>query len=119
MRFSTLLYFFSSKVFGHQNPGSGLDPDSFEMLDPYPDPDSMNPNPKLWYFANPQSYRLMSLVVKKNAEDLFVNWLKEIVELLVSAGAEVNCRDKDLMTPLHAAAAATGRRLVEFRAKRF
>jgi hypothetical protein len=35
--------------------------------------------------------------------------LKEIVELLVSAGAQVNCRDKDLMTPLHAAAAATGR----------
>ncbi len=25
------LYFFSS-VFGHQNPGSGLDPDLFEML---------------------------------------------------------------------------------------
>jgi ankyrin repeat protein len=42
-------------------------------------------------------------------EVLFVNSLKEIVELLVSAGAEVNCRDKDLMTPLHAAAAATGR----------
>jgi len=34
--------------------------------------------------------------------------LQEIVELLVSAGAEVNCRDKELMTPLHAAAAATG-----------
>jgi hypothetical protein len=50
----------------------------------------------------------MSLVVKKNAEVLFVNWLKEIVELMVSAGAEVNCRDKDLMTPLHAAAASTG-----------
>jgi hypothetical protein len=40
-------YFFSS-VFGHQNPGSGLDPypDSVEMLDP--DPDLMNPDPQLW-----------------------------------------------------------------------
>ncbi len=40
------LYSFSS-VFGHQNPGSGLDPDldpyldSLEMLDPDPYPDSM------------------------------------------------------------------------------
>jgi hypothetical protein len=37
--------FFSSSVFGHQNPGSGLDPypdpDSIEMLDPDPYPDSM------------------------------------------------------------------------------
>ncbi len=32
-------------IFGHQNPGSGLDPDSLEMLDldSYPDPDSINP----------------------------------------------------------------------------
>ncbi len=37
----------SSSVFGHQNPGSGLDPDSdsFEKLDT--DPDSMNPDPQL------------------------------------------------------------------------
>jgi hypothetical protein len=36
-----LLYFFSF-VFGHQNYGSGLDPNSLAMLDPdpYPDPDS-------------------------------------------------------------------------------
>ncbi len=36
-----------SSVFGHQNPGSGLDPDpdSLEMPDPYPD--SMNPVPQL------------------------------------------------------------------------
>ncbi len=33
---------FFSFVFGHQNYGSGLDPDSLAMLDPdpYPDPDS-------------------------------------------------------------------------------
>jgi hypothetical protein len=36
------LYFFPS-VFGHQNPGARLDPDSLEMLDP----DSMNPDPQL------------------------------------------------------------------------
>ncbi len=32
--------FFFSSIFGHQNPGCGLDPDSLEMLDPdrYPDP---------------------------------------------------------------------------------
>ncbi len=51
--------FFSSSVFRHQNPRSALDPDSLEMLDPipYPDPDSMNPDPQLWlhpctYFGN-------------------------------------------------------------------
>jgi hypothetical protein len=37
--------------FGHQYPGSGLDPDPYpdspEMLDPDPDPDSMNPNQQL------------------------------------------------------------------------
>jgi hypothetical protein len=31
------LYFFP--IFGHQT----LNPDSFEMLDPFPDPDSINP----------------------------------------------------------------------------
>jgi hypothetical protein len=43
------MYFLSS-VFGHQNPGPGLDPDSLQMLDlnPYPDPDSFNPDPQLW-----------------------------------------------------------------------
>ncbi len=42
---------FFSSVFGHQNPGSGLDPDSLEMLDkdPYPDPDSINPDPQLYF----------------------------------------------------------------------
>jgi hypothetical protein len=44
------LYF--SLVFGHQNLGSGLDPgypNSLETLDPpYPDPDSMNPDPQPW-----------------------------------------------------------------------
>jgi hypothetical protein len=42
-------------IFGHQNPGFGMDPnsdpyqDSLQMLDPdtYPDPDSMNPEPQL------------------------------------------------------------------------
>ncbi len=40
---------FFPSVFGHQNPGSGLDPDpnSHEMLDPYPD--SMIPDPQLWH----------------------------------------------------------------------
>jgi hypothetical protein len=46
---------FSSSIFGHQYPGSGLDPDpyripdSLEMLDPdlYPDPDAINPDPQL------------------------------------------------------------------------
>jgi hypothetical protein len=35
---------FFSSVFGHQNPGSGLDsdPDSLEMPDPY-----LNPDPQL------------------------------------------------------------------------
>ncbi len=46
---------FFSTIFGHQNPGSGLEPnsdpyqDSLKMLDPdtYPDPDSMSPEPQL------------------------------------------------------------------------
>jgi hypothetical protein len=50
-----IIYNVSFFSLGHQNPGSGLDPDpypapdSLEMLDPdpYPDPDSMNPNPQL------------------------------------------------------------------------
>ncbi len=42
MSFAAVFVF--SSIFGHQNPGSGLDPDSLEMLDPnpYQDPDSMN-----------------------------------------------------------------------------
>ncbi len=43
-------------LFGHQNPGSGLDldPDSLEMLDPgpYPGPDSMNSDPQLCLCEN-------------------------------------------------------------------
>jgi hypothetical protein len=43
-----------SSVFGHQNPGSGLDPDPYP--DQYPNPDSLeildldsiNPDPQLW-----------------------------------------------------------------------
>ncbi len=46
------LYFFSS-VFCHQNPGSGLDPESLEMLDPDPDQDSINPDPQLCCEADP------------------------------------------------------------------
>jgi hypothetical protein len=40
---------FSFSIFGHKSPGSGLDPDpdSFDMLDPFPD--SMNPDPQHWY----------------------------------------------------------------------
>jgi hypothetical protein len=32
---------FFSSVFGHQNPGTGLDQD----------PESMNPDPQLWFFS--------------------------------------------------------------------
>jgi hypothetical protein len=45
-------FFFSYKslsIFGHQNPGSGLESDqysAYKMLDP--DPDSMNADPKHW-----------------------------------------------------------------------
>ncbi len=37
-----------SSIFGHQNPGSGMDPDPdpLEMLVPDPYSDSMNPDPK-------------------------------------------------------------------------
>ncbi len=66
------LYFFSS-VFGHQNPGSGLDPDpdpdSLEMLDrdPYPNLDSMNSDPQLggtviWSFGLHSLYGIMDCV---------------------------------------------------------
>ncbi len=42
---------FFCSIFGHQNPRSGLDPDpgSLEMPDPYPN--SMNPDPQLWFFG--------------------------------------------------------------------
>jgi hypothetical protein len=45
---------FFSSVFGYQYLGSRLDPDSLEMLDPdpYPDPDSMNPDPELCLVEN-------------------------------------------------------------------
>jgi hypothetical protein len=41
-----VLWFRSRLVFGHQNPGARLEPDSREMLDP--DPDSMNPDPQFF-----------------------------------------------------------------------
>jgi hypothetical protein len=43
-RFKHLQLYFFSSVFGHQKLGTGLDPDSLELLDPYPD--AMNPDPQ-------------------------------------------------------------------------
>jgi hypothetical protein len=53
MIFFSAVNFFS--IFGHQNPGSGLDPDWIQigiqpkMLDPDPDPYQMNTDPQPWY----------------------------------------------------------------------
>ncbi len=46
-RYKIFFSFFSS-ISGHQNPGSGLDPYSLEMLDPDPYADSVNPDPQHW-----------------------------------------------------------------------
>jgi hypothetical protein len=40
--------FLFSSDFGHQNPGSGLDPDPYPDSLEMPDPDSMNPDPQFW-----------------------------------------------------------------------
>jgi hypothetical protein len=58
------LYFFSA-IFGDQNPGSGLDPDSLEMLDPdpYPDLDLMNLYPN----NSAKNYSLRYLASNRDA----------------------------------------------------
>ncbi len=70
---------FFSSVFGHQNLDPDPYPDSLEMLDP----DSMYPDPQLWFYSSSKCFPIFSHQdpgcgsAKSNLRKIWLFWIKE------------------------------------------